>query len=90
MNFIDDEEKMKNLLELNKDEFLKEYSYLSEEEYQNILDKMWEQLGDVPTDETGTFIENLFYSWTVGDKKEDIWHWFDERVTSGIGNRYFN
>lgn len=90
MNFIDDEEKMKNLLELNKDEFLKEYSYLSEEEYQNILDKMWEELADIPTDKTGTFIEDFFYSWKIGDKKEDIWHWFDERVTEGIGKRYFN
>ena len=51
---------------------------------------MWEQLGDVPLDKTGTFIDDLFYSWKVGDKKDNIWHWFDERVDGGIGNRYFN
>lgn len=86
----DDEEKIKDLLELSKSEFLKTYNYLSEEEYQNTLDKMWEQLGDVPLDETGTFIDDLFYSWKAGDKKDNIWHWFDERVDGGIGNRYFN
>lgn len=90
MNFIDDEEKMKDLFELSKNEFLNTYSYISEEEYQNTLDILWEQLADVPVDETGTFIEDFFYSWKIGDKKEDIWHWFDERVTEGIGKRYFN
>lgn len=36
-------------------------------------------------DETGTFIDDLFYSWKAGDKKDNIWHWFDERVEGGIG-----
>lgn len=90
MNFIDDEEKMEDLFKLTKDEFLKTYSYLSEEEYQNTLDKLWEQLSDIPLDETGTFIENSFYKWNAGNIKEDIWHWFDDRVEDGIGNRYFN
>ena len=25
-----------------------------------------------------------------GTFREDIWHWFDERIEGGIGNRYFN
>jgi hypothetical protein len=32
-SFIDDKEKMKDFVELTKDEFLASYSYLSEEEY---------------------------------------------------------
>ena len=51
---------------------------------------MWEELEDIPTDEMGIFIENPFYIWNIGTQKEDIWHWFDKRVTGGIGNRYFN
>ena len=90
MNFIDDEEKMKDLFELSKNEFLNTYSYISEEEYQNTLDILWEQLADVPVDETGTFIEGYFYNWDEGDIKENIWFWFDERIEGGIGNRYFN
>ena len=54
------------------------------------LEKAWEQLADVPVDETGTFIEGYFYNWDEGDIKENIWFWFDERVEGGIGNRYFN
>ena len=43
MNFIDDEEKMKDLLELSNREFLKTQNYLSEEAYPNKLDTMWQQ-----------------------------------------------
>jgi hypothetical protein len=34
-NFIDDSEKMRDFMKLTKDEFLKSYSYLTEEEYDN-------------------------------------------------------
>lgn len=33
MNFLDDKEKMRDFIDLSKDEFLKSYSYLTEEEY---------------------------------------------------------
>ena len=36
-NFIDDKEKMFDFIILKKDEFLKSYSYLTEEEYENTL-----------------------------------------------------
>lgn len=90
MSFLDNEKKTKDLLELSKNDFLKKYNHLSEEEYQHILDMMWEELEDIPTDEMGIFIENPFYIWNIGTQKEDIWHWFDKRVEGGIGNRYFN
>ncbi len=35
MNFIDDKEKMKDFNSISKEEFLKSYSYLTEEEYDN-------------------------------------------------------
>lgn len=81
---------MKDLFELTKNEFLIIYSYLSEEEYQNTLDKLWEQLGDIPVDESETKIEKPFFYWGKNTNKEKIWHWFDERLVEGIGNRYFN
>ena len=90
MNFIDDKEKIKDLFELSKNDFLKMYSYLKEEEYENTIDKLWEELGDVLVDETGVYIDQDFYIWKKGTEKEEIWHWFDVRTTGGIGNKYFN
>lgn len=90
MNFIDDKEKINDLLWLTREQFMNMYSYLTAEEYNNTLDLMWEQLGDIPVNETGTLIEERFYNWKKGTEKVKIWHWFDERVEGGIGNRYFN
>lgn len=90
MNFIDDKEKINDLFILTREDFLKSYSYLTEEEYDNTLDKIWEQLGDITINENGTIIEQDFYIWKKGTEKEKIWHWFDDRLKEGIGNRYFN
>ena len=38
-DFIDDQEKMADLFELSKDEFLQSYSYLTEEEYDATIEK---------------------------------------------------
>lgn len=44
--FLDDIEKMRDFVILNKDEFLKEYSYLDEREYENT--KIWfDKLKDI-------------------------------------------
>ena len=90
MNFIDDKEKINDLLWLTRQQFLNSYSYLTEEEYDNTLDIMWKQLGDIPVNENNTLIEEDFYNWEKGAELELIWHWFDDRVKGGIGNRYFN
>lgn len=90
MSFIDDKEKMRDLFELSRNDFLEMYSYVTDEEYDNTLDKMWKEFGDTPVDEMSVIIEDNFYVWKKGTEKEDIWHWFDVRVTGGIGNRYFN
>lgn len=89
-DFIDDKEKMNDIFKLSKSEFLKSYKYLTEEEYQATLDKMWEQLSDIPVNNTGEIIEDNFYIWKKGTLRDNIWHWFDERVQSGIGKKYFN
>ena len=89
-DFINDRDKMNDIFILNEYEFLKSYSYLKEEDYRATIDKMWEQLSDIPTNNTGEKIDTDFYIWKKGTLKEDIWHWFDERTIGGIGNRYFN
>lgn len=90
MNFIDDKEKIRDLFWLTREQFLQTYSYITEEEYDNTLDIIWEQLGDISVNENGTIIEQDFYIWKKGAEKEKIWHWFDDRLTEGIGKRYFN
>lgn len=53
------------------------------------LDELWDKLGDVPINEQDKIDEN-FFIWYKGTPKEEIWHWFDERVEGGIGQRYFS
>jgi predicted RNA-binding Zn-ribbon protein involved in translation (DUF1610 family) len=43
--FIDDEEKIEDLLEMSKEDFSKSYSYLTEEEYYCTLDEIRHILG---------------------------------------------
>lgn len=79
--------------EMTRENFFKFYinnGRLTKEYYDNTLDKLWEELSDVPLDNMGEKIDRNFYFWEKGTLKEDIWHWFDERVQGGIGNRYFN
>lgn len=90
MNFINDKEKIRDLLWLNRNQFLSTYSYITEEEYDNTLDLMWQQLGNIPVNEEGTLIEDNFYNWDKGSELDLIWHWFDDRLEEGIGERYFN
>ena len=87
---LNDKQKIDDLLWLTREQFLNLYSYITEEEYNNTLDKMWEQFGDIPVNKDGTIIEEDFYYWVKGTEKEDIWHWFDIRLEEGIGKRYFN
>ena len=90
MNFINDKEKIHDLLWFTKTNFFALHPDITEQEYNNTLDKMWEQLGNILVDESGVKIKEPFYNWGKGANKEKIWYWFDERVTEGIGKRYFN
>ena len=89
MNFINDKEKIRDLLWLNRNQFLSTYSYITEEEYDNTLDLIWQQLGDIPVNEEGTLIEDDFYNWDKGSELDLIWHCFDDRLEEGIRERYF-
>ena len=39
-SFVDDKEKVRDLLYLSKEEFLESYSYIEEAEYENTVDKI--------------------------------------------------
>ena len=48
------------------------------------LEKLWEQLGDVPMNPDTECIEEEFQGFPVGTTREDIWHWFDQRYSKGV------
>lgn len=48
------------------------------------LEVMWDELEDVPVD----FDECIDIDWRdfpSGTHREEIWHWFDERHSKGVG-----
>lgn len=51
------------------------------------IEKLWDELTDVPFDESENDLV-LSEDWFVFDKgteREDIWHWFDEHHSNGVG-----
>ena len=48
------------------------------------LEKMWDELEDVPVDENEC-IDIDWHGWSKGTHREEIWHWFDERHSKGVG-----
>ena len=48
------------------------------------LEKMWDELEDVPVDEDEC-IDIDWHGWDKGTHREEIWHWFDEWHSKGVG-----
>lgn len=48
------------------------------------LEKMWDELEDVPVDENEC-IDIDWHGWNKGTHREEIWHWFDEQHSKGVG-----
>ena len=51
------------------------------------IEKLWNELTDIPFDESENDLV-LSEDWFVFDKgteREDIWHWFDEHHSKGVG-----
>lgn len=48
------------------------------------LEELWAELEDVPMDLETERIEQEFFGWPTGTKREEIWHWFDKRHSKGI------
>lgn len=49
------------------------------------LELLWLKFGDVPMNPETEEIEEDFFIWEAGTFREDIWHWFDERYSEGVG-----
>lgn len=51
------------------------------------MEKLWEELEDVPFDEDTDGYLRLSQPWhgfPAGTDREDIWHWFDENHSKGV------
>lgn len=48
------------------------------------LEAMWDEFGDIPIDEDEC-IDVDWQGWSKGTHREEIWHWFDERHSKGVG-----
>jgi len=51
-----------------------------------LLEKLWEKLEDIPMNPDTESIETDFFAFPAGTKREDIWHWFDERYSKGVAH----
>ena len=65
---------------------------MDEELYQMITDaqteKLWAKLTDIPFDEDPEgrmLLSEDFALWKTGMEREDIWEWFDENHSKGVG-----
>jgi len=54
------------------------------EDRDEALEKMWDELADVPIDPDSEKTEEPFMHFPAGTDKEDIWHWFDRRHSKGV------
>lgn len=50
-----------------------------------VLEELWGQFADIPINPKTECIEAPFMGWGVGTSREEIWHWFDRRYSTGIG-----
>lgn len=48
------------------------------------LEAMWKELEDVPVDENEC-LDIDWQGWSKGTHREEIWHWFDEQHSKGVG-----
>lgn len=48
------------------------------------LEAMWDELEDVPIDEDEC-LDADWHGWSKGTHREEIWYWFDEHHSKGVG-----
>lgn len=52
------------------------------------LEMLWEQFGDLPMNPETECMEAAFQGFPVGTHREEIWHWFDERYSTGVAGLF--
>lgn len=68
--------------------------YYFEQHSDTLLEEMWENFGDVPIDYDNPdypdgVIDEDWFIFEVGTDLMEIWYWFDEHYSKGIGNLMF-
>lgn len=53
--------------------------------YDSLLEDLWKTLTDVPMNPDTEDIEEDWFIFPKGTNREDIWDWFDEQHSKGIG-----
>lgn len=53
-------------------------------EQDKLLEKLWESFADIPMNPDTEEMEEPFLYFPAGTHREEIWHWFDERYSSGV------
>lgn len=48
------------------------------------IESLWDELEDVPTDENDC-LKSEFLSFPIGTHREEVWYWFDEHHSRGVG-----
>lgn len=48
------------------------------------LKKLWKFFGELPMDPETECMEESFLHFPAGTHREEIWHWFDERYSTGV------
>lgn len=54
------------------------------------LEELWADLADVPVDPDTEKLEDDWFIFPKGTDKEDIWHWFDDRHSKGVGHLLYS
>ena len=71
-----------------QEDMVKAYEEMSQEKYlkfsDELLEVFWNALGNVCIDEDENIDED-FWIWGKGTFREDIWHWFDDKHSKGVG-----
>ena len=52
------------------------------------IEKLWEELEDIPVYEDENYelcLDVDWFSWNKGTSVDEIWHWFDEHHSKGVG-----
>ena len=88
-DFITDDDKINDFMFLDKIDFMKSYSYLTEYEYDNTIIALWNEFGDVPLDINTECIESDWRIFEAGTHREEIWHWFEEHFNVKVYDLLF-
>ena len=52
------------------------------------IEKLWEELEDIPVYEDENYelcLDTDLQGWSKGTSVDEIWHWFDEHHSKGVG-----